>query len=284
MTTPRAHRLLVPLLILLATLLVREWRVAPDGKLHAYFLDIGQGDGIFLRGPQGQQVLIDGGPDASVLEEMGKQMSFFDRTIDIIVLSHPHLDHLSGLVDVMKRYDVSMILLPDTPSDIPRFQEFLALIQEKNIPVLLADAKKDLDLGGGFYLDVLWAPGPATGTSDANESCAIVKARFANDSVLFTGDITEKEENAILAAGADVRSTVLKIAHHGSRFATSTGFLLAVTPQTAVISAGENTFGHPHSTILRRLENFGVSLRSTREEGTVEEVVWGWGTEGGKGR
>ncbi len=273
MPSTKHYRLLLPLLMLVTLLLVHEWRVMPDNNLHAFFLDVGQGDAIFLRGPQGQQILLDGGPDASVLEQMGKHMSFFDRSIDVMILSHPHLDHLAGIVDVLKRYRVDLILLPDAPSNIPRFREFLALIEEKNIPVLLADPSRDLDLGGGFWLDILWAPEAGTSSDTANEACAIVKTTFGSDSILFTGDIAEEEETTILAAGADVSATILKVAHHGSRYGTSTGFLLEVSPQIAVISAGKNTFGHPHPAILNRLRHFGIAHRSTVEEGTVEMVL-----------
>lgn len=255
-------------------LLLREFAVRPDGQLSVSFLDVGQGDAALLHTPSGRQVLIDGGPDSSVLEEIGRRMSFFDRTIDLLVLSHPNLDHLSGLVEVLRRYDVRLVLLPAVLSDLPRFQEFLALLKEQHVRVILADASQDIDLGNGVRLDVVWPPAGFS-ADDENAYSVVLRVTYGSDSVLFTGDIGADTESAVIASGADIEADILKVPHHGSRYSSSTGFLLAVDPTLAVIPVGENTYGHPHPTVLRRLGNLGIAVKMTLDEGTIDIALDG---------
>lgn len=251
---------------------IREFRVRPKGIVAVDVLDIGQGDSIFITGPSGQQILVDGGPDLSALAAVGRNMSFFDRSIDLLVLSHPHLDHIFTFPEFLRRYHIGAVLITGSDAHQPRYQEFLALLQETNTPVIIADPHTDLDMGDGLLLDVLWPPPIYVGAKDADENNTSVVFRllYGNDSMLFTGDMEEPEEAELLASGADVRSNILKVAHHGSRTSSSTGFLLAVDPKLAVISAGkDNKFHHPNTDVMVRYEHFNIPTHVTSKEGAI---------------
>lgn len=245
----------------------------PDGKTHVHVLDVGQGDGIFIVGPQNQQILIDGGPDLSALGQIGKRMSFFDRSIDLLVLSHPHLDHIAAFPEILERYQVKSMMLTGVANDLSAYEQTLTLLKEQQIPVIVADPQKDIDMGGGLLLDVLWPPPMYFGKEmkgDLNDSSVVIKLMFGEDSMLLAGDMEEIEEEELLASGTNVDSDILKVAHHGSRSSTSTGFLLAVSPEMAVISAGrDNSFNHPHPWTIDRLRHFGIPVRATLWEGTI---------------
>lgn len=273
--SPARRHTLILLALLAATLFaVREWRVAPDGDVTVHALYVGQGDSMFITGPSGQQVLIDGGPDNSALAGMGKRMSFFDRTIDLLVLTHPDTDHTFALPELLRRYRVQAALITGVNHSQPRYAEFLDLLRRQKIPVLVADPAKDINLGDGMLLDVLWPPPVYLGSDPpkegSNNTSIVLRLTYGEDTMLFTGDMEEPEENALLASGADVRADILKVGHHGSKTSTSTGFLLAVDPRLALISAGkDNRFGHPHQVVLERLKRHDVPYRSTALEGTV---------------
>lgn len=270
----RRHTLILLALLAATFFAGREWMVRPDGNVTVHVLDIGQGDSIFITGPSGQQILIDGGPDNSALAGVGRRMSFFDRSIDLLVVTHPDLDHTFALPELLKRYTIKTALITGVLHNQPRYAEFLALLRSKKIPVIIADPVKDIDLGDSLRLDVLWPLPIYLGMEEppegGNNTSIVARLTYGEDSILFTGDMEEVEENAVLASGADLRADILKLGHHGSKTSTSTGFLLAVDPDLALISAGRNNkFGHPHNVVLDRLKKFGVTYRSTALEGTV---------------
>jgi competence protein ComEC len=271
----KTNKRLIILLLLcsLTALSFREWRVRPDGDVSVHMLDIGQGDSIFITGPSGQQILIDGGPDLSALQGIGKRMSFFDRTIDLLILSHPHRDHLFAFPAILKRYNVKAVLFTGVDYPQPQYEEFVNTLRREHIPVIIADPSKDIDMGDGLFLDVLWPLPIYVGNPDpsgGNDSSVVVKLIYGEDSILFTGDMEKPEEDEVLASGADLSADILKAAHHGSKTSSSTGFLLAVDPQLILISVGkENPFNHPSPEIVERFEHFGIPYRSTAQEGTI---------------
>jgi competence protein ComEC len=250
----------------------REVTRLPSGELSLYVLDVGQGDALLMETPSGKQILVDGGPDLSTLEHLGKLLPFFDRSIDLLVLTHPHEDHIASFPALLARYDISNVLLAGTASTGGRYAWMLDEIAKQNISVLVADAKKDLDLGDGIVLDVLW-PGVeelAKREWDTNDTSVAVRVLGASKRILLTGDIEEGAENAILKRGIDLKAEVLKVAHHGSRTSSTEGFLSAAGPEVALISAGrENKFGHPHSEIMDRFTATQIPVRLTAEEGTI---------------
>lgn len=251
-------------------LLAREaWAWNAPATLRMF--DVGQGDGLLVSAG-GTQIVVDGGPDGSMLSHLGGTMPFFDRRIDLLVLSHPHMDHLQSFPELLRRYDVAAVLLTGADYANPRYEEFLTLLAREGAQVLVADPEVDLAVGP-FSVDVLWPPPRSFGVpmKDVNDdSVALRVTAPSGKTILFTGDMERGEEAAILRAGVDVSADILKVAHHGSRTSSSTGFLLAVRPSLAIASvAAENSYGLPDEDVLARYEALGIPLRMTMDEGTI---------------
>jgi competence protein ComEC len=246
--------------------------VLPDTKLTVSFLDVGQGDAILIKTPSGQQILIDGGPNPdTVCQQVGKRLPFWDKSLDMVVLTHSDDDHLVGLMGVLQHYTVSHVLESGF-GEGPVYREWLLEIEEKRIDWTIARAGQEINLGEGMVLEVIHpCDGLLEGTeSEVNSNSVVLRLVWNEVSFLFTGDADLDAEECILYDGVvrDVDSTVLKVGHHGSRYSTSTEFLASVDPQVAVISVGEgNTFGHPSEETLSRLE--GIELYRTDECGTI---------------
>ncbi|MBU0458306.1 MBL fold metallo-hydrolase [Patescibacteria group bacterium] len=272
MSSPTSpHHLLLAATLVALLLCIHELTRLPDGKLHAYFLNVGQGDSALLITPTGKQILIDGGPDMSSLEHLGKYMPFFDRSLDLVILTHPHADHLTSLTEVLRRYKIISIMLAGTESNVGRYQSMIDEIKVNSIPLIIPDPTKDIDIGDGVTLDIIWPDNAHNNLKNENNSSIVLRVLYKDQSILLTGDIEEEVENQILKSGADITTNILKVPHHGSRTSSSTGFLLAVNPELAVISVGkENDHGHPSLEVVERYEGLGVSVRMTDEEGDVE--------------
>ena len=272
--------IITPLLII--TVLV--WAAVfslPDEQLHVSFLNIGQGDAILIQTPCQQNILIDGGPSPQAINlELGKKLPFWDRTIDLVVLTQPQADHVTGLVEVAQRYEVKQVLEPGMPYTSSIYQQWLELVKEKNIKRTIAQSGQQIDLGGGSKIEVLNPPSPLLeGTSDDIDNNGVVlRLSFGEVSFLFTADIGSETEWQRVTQRAQLRSTVLKVAHHGSQTSTSAEFLAVVDPEVAVISVGANNrFGHPSPEVVERLEErLGKDkVYLTSENGTVEFVTDG---------
>jgi len=237
--------------------------------LKIVFLDVGQGDAIFVEAPNGNQILIDGGPNKAVLRELAKQMPFYDRTIDGIILTHPHLDHYAGLNEVMKKYKVSLEMDPGTKVKGAGFGEFENLIKLKNIKSLYAKRGMKINLDKDLRLDILL---PVINDENLSEHDGMLVSRlvYKNNSFLLTGDMEDNLESFLLSFGDSIKSDVLKIGHHGSKTSTSEKFLGLVNPELAIISAGKNNkYGHPHQEVTDRLARFEIPTLRTDEKGTI---------------
>ncbi len=250
---------------------------SPKRETAVHFFDVGQGDAAMIVGPSGQQIVVDGGPNLSVLEHLERTMPFLDRSIDMLVLSHPHQDHLFSFPEILKRYEVRSILMTGMDFGLPKYREMLTLLQEKNIHVLLADPTKDVIWKDGLMLDVVWPrPGLLGQKGDANNTSVALRVLYGKDSVLFTGDMEEPQERAILSAGIDVSADILKVAHHGSRTSSSTGFLMAVKATQAVVSvAAQNSYKLPNQDVLERLKQFGMAMHLTSLSGSLAVTLDG---------
>ncbi len=253
----------------------------PDGDLHVSFIDVGQGDAIFIQ--QGsQQILIDGGPDAEKVSlELGKRMPFWDRRIELVVLTHAQDDHISGLLSILERYEVDTVIEPGVAYDTENYQQWLKLIERNNIDYITGQSGQYIDMGGGVRIDILHPQSElsAVTESDINNSSVVLRLVKNKAIFLFTGDIEETVEYELLHTnGGELHSTVLKVAHHGSDSSTTQFFLDAVKPQIAVISVGENNrFGHPDAGVLSRLEDkLGPEkVYLTMQHGTVTFITDG---------
>ncbi|MEE8470275.1 MAG: DNA internalization-related competence protein ComEC/Rec2 [Dehalococcoidia bacterium] len=267
-------------LLIVASLVWVAAITAPDDRLHVFFLDVGQGSAILIQRGH-QQVLIDGGPDTERIGlELGDKLPFWDRTIELVILTHPEADHITGLVEVLRRYEVKQVLTSGQEREAPVYAEWLRLIEGKGIDRAAARAGQRIELDEEIYIEVLHPQRDLLrGTSsDINNNSVVLRLVFHDFSLLLTGDIFEEAERHLLAQRLSLRSTVLKVAHHGSDTSSSSEFLAGVDPQLAIISAGErNRFRHPSTQVMERLEDVvgEDSIFLTSERGTVELITDG---------
>jgi competence protein ComEC len=259
------------------------WRGLPDGRLHVTFLDVGQGDAIFVQTPSGRQVLVDGGPSETVLlAQLGRQMPFWDRTLDVMVLTHPDSDHITGLMPVLERYQVDTVIFRDLELESEVYEYWLKSLEAEGATVYQGETGLRLVLDEGADASrplemVVLHPGPELvggRAGNTNNNSVVTKLTYGQVSVLLPGDIEEEVEHRLVADGATLASTVLKAAHHGSCTSTTQEFLDAVAPEVVVISVGaDNDFGHPCTEVLERLE--GLPAYRTDEQGVVEVITDG---------
>lgn len=252
-----------------------------DENLHIYFLDVGQGDSIYARRMNNFDLLIDGGPGSKILSELGKIMPFYDHKIDYIILTHPHADHLSGLIEVLRRYEVGQIVATDAVHTTAEYQQWLELIRQKNIPYKLARAGEEINLDSEVKLKILWPTESYTNKNvdNLNNTSVVAKLVYNKFSVLLPGDAEEEVQKELLkaencqpkAGNCELKADILKVAHHGSSNGSNINFLKAVDPFVAIISVGkDNKFGHPAPDTLKKLDSVGVQTYRTDQNGTIE--------------
>lgn len=239
------------------------------------FLDVGQGDAILVEGPTGIQMLIDGGKDRSVLRALPRVMGPLDRSIDVVVATHPDADHIGGLPDVLDRYEVKHLVLTGRSggsSIVARLAD--AAGREDGLSHILARAGMRLHLGGGAYADVLHPEDNVTQIRETNDSSVVLRVVYGETAFLFTGDAAVWVEDRLVARYGDaLQSDVLKAGHHGSKTSTGAVLLEAVRPETVVVSAGrDNSYGHPHQEVVANIRNAGAALLATYDAGTLTFV------------
>ena len=272
--------ILAPLVSVAALVWIAALSLA-DSRLHVYFIDVGQGDAAFITTPGGRQVLVDGGPDpVEMVQFLGAKMPFRDRTIDLVVLTHAHSDHITGLLEVLRRYDVRRILEREVTHDTPAYEAWRKAVAEEGAEVVQASASQLVALGDEVFMDVV-SPGPRLlrGTdSDIDNASVVLRLVYGDVSFLLTGDMFHEAEGVLVRENAPIDSDVLRVGHHGSRNSSSGGFLDRVSPVAAVISAGEgNRFGHPHAETMDALRVHVPDelVLLTGNNGTIEFVTDG---------
>lgn len=270
----------VPLIFLgfLAFLDILAWLAVFDLSkqefLEVNFFAVGQGDATFIETPGGHQILIDGGPNALVLEKLGNTMPFWDRTIDLIILSHPEKDHFAGLIGVLKKYNIEYILWSGVMRETPEYKEWMELIAKEGAGIKIAEAGGKIILGDA-EIKILYPFESQEGIllKDSNDSSIVAKLIFGRRSFLFTGDISGKAESDLVQQLSDIDSDILKISHHGSKYSTVDEFIKAVSPETAVIQAGkDNSYGHPAREVLERLQKYGIDILRTDINGDIKII------------
>lgn len=243
-----------------------------SGTLEVYFFDVGQGDSELIRLPGGENILIDAGTSSTEDELVGELRSLGAETLDLVVATHPHADHIGGMAAVIDAFDVRQVVMPrisesDTPTT-KTYENLLQSIADKGLTITPAEPGDELLSSGGAVLTVLAPNGEDYG--DLNNYSVVLRLTYGEDSFLFTGDAEEASEEEMLSLDWPLTATVLKCGHHGSETSTSPAFLDAVSPQYAVISCGvDNDYGHPDAVTLEKLEAAGAEVFRTDLQGTI---------------
>lgn len=260
-----------------------------DNKLHLIICNVGQGDGILIRTPDGEDILIDGGPDNKILDCLSRNMPFWDKTIEAVFLTHPHADHLTGLIYVMDSYEIKDFYTEEVES---KSQIYLALrkkIKEKNIVFHDIKTGDRLSEPSGVVLETLWPEMSALTNYDATDAnldlngfSLIEVLKYKNFKALLTGDAGVLTEDKIAQTAGKI--TVLKVPHHGSKTGMSDNFLSEISPDLAVISVGlKNRYHHPSIVSLELLKNHNIRMLRTDRNGevdiTTDGVSWNFNSE-----
>lgn len=237
------------------------------------FLDIGQGDAIFIKSPIGHKILLDAGSDKSINQALSPFLPFFSQNIDLLIVSHPHLDHYGGFLDLIKHNSpIAFIESGANVSSLPSaYHNLIDSLKKNNVQIHKLSRGARVVLGGGAYLDILY---PLTGQSftDLNQSSLIARLSYGENSFLFTGDTThDSEREVVVLDGNNLRSDVLKVSHHGSKTGSWPDFIEAVSPSWAIISAGvDNRYNHPHQEVLNILDEVGAKILGTYDLGNIK--------------
>lgn len=280
-------------LFLLGCFFVYQTSKFNDGKLHLVVCDVGQGDAIFIRTSNGSDILVDGGPDDSVLNCLSKHMPFWDRTITLMVLTHPHADHLTGLISVLNRYKVMHYVTENVKSSTSSLKRLQAALAVQGLTANFTTSGERIDFADKTEVLTVW---PTTnwmktlelqdsknldseGSSlDVNGFCLIQLLSYGNFRALLTGDAGSTAEDKV--AGEVGKVDVLKVPHHGSKTGMSDYFLSQISPTLAIISVGANNkYGHPAASALKLLQNHNIKTLRTDRDGEVEIVTDGKKTQ-----
>ncbi|OGN01449.1 MAG: hypothetical protein A3I26_00985 [Candidatus Yanofskybacteria bacterium RIFCSPLOWO2_02_FULL_43_10] len=247
-----------------------------NGLLKIYFFDIGQGDAIFIETPNGNQVLIDGGPDNKVLQELAQVMPFYDREIDVVVLTHPHADHVAGLIEVLERYEVKNIVQAKEDYNSPVVPVWQDAVKNEKANEIEAIAGKTIELGNDVVLKIIYPKESLEGQTvkNPNNSSVVMMLDYKNTEIFLVGDIEAKAEKELL--NDDIDADILKVGHHGSKTSTTVNFLEKISPQVAFIQVGaKNRYSHPSLEVTQRLEGFGIRYHRTDLDGHMEVITDG---------
>ena len=238
--------------------------------LRVYFLNIGQGDAALIESPTGNHFLIDGGPDKNILNALGRVMPFYNKTIDAVLVTHPDSDHIGGIPEVLDNYNVGEYISNGATSSTSISKQLEKEVLDKNIKKEIVRKDNIFDLGGGAFLRILYPNSDPKGT-DTNEYSIVAKLYYGDSTFLFTGDAPTDVENYLVKTNVDdLRSDVLKVAHHGSINSLSPEFLSAVLPTYSIVSAGkDNRYGHPNKEVVDFLNNLQSRILITHNLGDI---------------
>lgn len=240
-----------------------------DPSFEVIFFDVGQGNSALIKTGEGHYILIDGGPDSSIIEKLSSEIPFWQKEIDLVILTHPHSDHINGLIDVINKYDVRNVMWTGVSDTTSAYKTWLDLIKESN--VIIAQAGQRVK-GDSFYMDILYPFTSLEGESfkELNDTSIISRLVADDKSFMFTGDASKTQEKLLIDM-FELESDVLSVGHHGSKYSTSKEFLEEVKPDYAVISCGiDNIHDHPHSQTLELLENYGIKVFRTDIDGDIK--------------
>lgn len=244
------------------------WGASND--LELYFLDVGQGDGQLISLPGNVQILIDGGPGIKTLSEVNKALGPTDRYIDLVILSHPQLDHFGGFIDVFKNYSVGAFIFNGQNGIALAYKDLIKAVEENGAQrVILGEGDKIRYKD--YILEILAPSSSDLASKEANDGGLVVMLKALNLKVLYTADIDSKLEKKLISK-YELKADVLKVGHHGSKYSSSKEFLVAVSPKVAVIEVGKNNYGHPTKAALSRLANTSSMIFRTDQDKTVKII------------
>jgi len=266
---------IIALALIIANIYIWQaiWWRQNNKFLSVYFLDIGQGDAILIESPSGNKMLIDAGAGKSILRELSEVLSFYDKNIEVILVTHPDQDHLGGLVPVLERFNVQYIIESGNKASTKIFGRFENLVENSGAERIVAHRGMTINLGSRVVLLVLFPDRNVYGL-DSNSASIITKLYFGETSFMLTGDAPQKiEEYLVSLDGEILQSDVLKVGHHGSKTSSAPSFIESVKPKYAVIQAGrDNKYGHPHKEVLDILKSRSLNILANSELGTIHFV------------
>lgn len=249
-------------------------------KLRVSFLDIGQGDAIFIQTPSGKQMLIDGGPSDIILARLSKQLSYFDNDIDVMVVTHPDADHVTGLIPVLEKYNVEKIIISKAEGHTGIFDTLNKSIENESAEIYVGEIGDEIDFHDGVIVRILYPPKDyVVKKNDTNDASVSLVLNYGDESFLLTGDLPSTEESKLISSGFlnFVKNiTVYKAGHHGSKFSSADQLLSYIHPEYTVISAGkDNKYGHPNIETIERLQKYAKEIISTIDRGTISFLTDG---------
>ncbi len=246
-------------------------------KLKVSFLDVGQGDAIFIQTPSGKSMLIDGGPNMNVLTKLAREMSYFDNDIDVIEETHPDADHITGLIPVLEKFNIKQIVLSKAISDTKIFDDLNTHIKEEQAETHIAKVGDIIDFHDGVIVKVIYPPSNyVSKKNDTNDASVSVEVIYGDETFLLTGDLPSTEEQKLITGGLTKNITVYKAGHHGSKYSSGEVLLTYIKPEYSVISAGkDNKYGHPNIETIERLQKYSKEILSTINRGTISFITDG---------
>lgn len=283
-------RVAFSVLTLAAVFLLSYFGHFPDGYLHLKVFDVGQGDALFVRTPRGRTVLVDGGPDARISDLLSAELPFFSRTIDLVILTHPHSDHFNGLIDVLGRFEVRNIAFNESSVETKSYLKFLeAVLEEKKGGAKVVEVMKgDKITLDELVLTILWPEreagkiqglnplDPGSDKININDLSIVSVLSYKNFDIFLPGDQQTDGVERMFDTAVPANVEVLKVAHHGSRNGVNERILEALRPKVGIISVGlKNRYSHPHQEALDLLNKFKVRVLRTDQDGTIEIVSKG---------
>lgn len=236
-------------------------------------LNVGQGDALFIEMPSGVQVLVDAGPDSSLMKRLEEKLPFYDKHIDLIIVTNPDKDHYGGFIYLIEKYKVGKMIVPEVAKDSATYKSLLEKVKGKNVKIESVRAGEDiiLDKDRNIKLETLF-PDRLTTKYPPNEGSIILKLIYGNTSFLLTGDTTKVVEDYLVKyASSSLKSNILKVGHHGSKTSSGEEFVRSVAPDIALISMGQgNSYGHPHKETIETLKKYTKNILMTKDLGTID--------------
>lgn len=265
---------LIILFVIFAFFLSALWKTEINKKLHVFFLDSDQADSIFITTPESQKIIIDLGSKKG-FSELNKKNIWWDKEIDLLIITHPHDDHIWSVPDLLNRYKVKKIIFNGIAGDSPIHQEIVRQSQNKKIKLLIPQVGQKIIMGDNCELSFLYPLEILKNKSmdNLNNSSLVVQLQYDQHRFLFMGDIEEEVEKKMLAEGIKIESNVLKVGHHGSITSSHEDFIKKINPQISIIMVGENNkFSHPSLRVINRLQKIGSLVFRTDLNGTIEII------------